>query len=112
MANLVFLHGLESGPHGHKATHLRRAHAVTAPELPTAEAIAFLARGRAALPPDVATAPLRVAADAVASARPDVVIGSSFGGGIAAALSSWDGPLVLMAPAAEKLFRVTRLEKR
>ncbi len=112
MSRVVFLHGLESGPNGHKPTRLRRSHEVTAPVLPTAEAIAFLSREHAALPDDVAAAPLRVAAEAVASAQPELVIGSSFGGGIAAALKAWDGPLVLMAPAAEKLFRVTRLGRR
>lgn len=112
MPNIVFLHGLESGPGGHKPTVLKQKHTVTAPELPTREAMAHLSRELSALPAEIAAAPLRVAAEAVAAAKPDVVVGSSFGGGIAAALSGWGGPLVLMAPAAEKLFRVTSLPKR
>ena len=46
MRRVVFLHGLESGPHGHKAQRLGAAYALTAPELPTAEAREFLAAQR------------------------------------------------------------------
>lgn len=112
MANIVFLHGLESGPGGHKATRLRTVHQVTAPQLPTKRSQEWLAVKRAQLPPDVAAEPLAVAAKAVAEARPDVVVGSSFGGAMAAALLEWQGPLVLLAPAAEKLLGITALPKR
>ena len=39
---VVFLHGLESGPGGHKPQRLSAAHTLTVPHLPTREAIAFL----------------------------------------------------------------------
>jgi pimeloyl-ACP methyl ester carboxylesterase len=116
---VVFLHGLESGASGNKAKRLRATHDLTAPELPTAEARAFLA-GNAdgqgwVLPEAVAAKPFEVARAAVAAARPDVLIGSSFGGGLAARLAAegaYDGPLVLLAPAAAKLFAVTALPQR
>ncbi|MBL8949850.1 MAG: hypothetical protein JNK82_03675 [Myxococcaceae bacterium] len=109
---VVFLHGLEGGPHGHKPTRLRAAnHEVIAPELPTKATRELLMKRRAPLPADIAAEPIRVAAEAVASAAPHVVVGSSFGGALAASLT-WGGPLVLMAPAAEKLVGVLSLPKR
>ena len=114
---VVFLHGLESGPAGSKAQRLgsNPRYTVTAPELPTRAAIDFLAGGGAALPVAIAQGPSTVALKAIREAQPDVVVGSSFGGGIAtqlAAQGSYDGPLVLLAPAGTKLFGVSALPKR
>jgi pimeloyl-ACP methyl ester carboxylesterase len=112
---LVFLHGLESSPAGHKPTLLRRTHDVVAPALPTQETYEFLMETRAQLPAHIAAKPLDVARRAVLEAKPEVVVGSSFGAGLAAMLAAegtWNGPLVLCAPAAAKLFGVTALPQR
>lgn len=114
---VVFLHGLESGPGGSKAQYLRADSRleVTAPELPTEAAIAFLKIRREVLPPEIVEPIANAARDSVESARAEVVIGSSFGGGAAMLLAArhhYDGPLVLLAPAGEKLFGIAALPRR
>lgn len=118
MARIVFLHGLEGSATGSKPTWLKEhGHDVTAPILDTSALIAFLSRGDGwgeglIAPPDVLAKPRAAAADALASSAPDVVVGSSFGGGLAMDLwqsGAWRGPLVLLAPAGRKLFGIQRL---
>jgi pimeloyl-ACP methyl ester carboxylesterase len=112
---ILWLHGLESGPNGHKPTWLRaKGHELVAPVLPTQGTVDFLSQQLAPLPATVADEPYAVALKALES-KPEVVAGSSFGGGLAARLAAegaWAGPLVLMAPAAVKLFGVGRLPAR
>lgn len=90
MKRVLFLHGLESGPAGTKATWLRGRYGAACPKLDTTTFPAAVASGRAAL----------------AEARPDVIVGSSFGGAVAVALlqeGAWAGPTVLIAPAAGRV---------
>lgn len=90
MKRVLFLHGLESGPNGTKAQWLRGRYGAACPQLATSTFPAALAGGRAA----------------VLAERPDVIVGSSFGGAVAVALlqdGAWAGPTVLIAPAAGKL---------
>lgn len=82
------IHGLEGSPNGAKAQ--------------------FLASRFDALTPGMDTrdfeGSIRVQAEAITRFRPDVLVGSSFGGAVAAALlqrGSWHGPTVLLAPALE-----------
>lgn len=87
---ILFLHGLESGPSGTKARWLASRYPTVTPQLDTSSLAAALAGARAA----------------VAEVRPSVIVGSSFGGGLAVALLAegvWRGPTVLIAPAQGKL---------
>ncbi|MEZ4390187.1 MAG: YqiA/YcfP family alpha/beta fold hydrolase [Polyangiales bacterium] len=83
-----FIHGLEGHPRGTKAV--------------------FLAERFEALTPSMVTSDLegsiRTQHEALQAFRPDVLVGSSFGGAVAVALlarGAWRGPTVLLAPAAE-----------
>lgn len=103
---VLFLHGLEGSPTGPKVQHLQQnsQFEVFAPALDTAPVIEFLKAGRAEaeLVPLLETS-FHIASNAVARFAPHVVVGSSFGGAIAAMLASrevWAGPLVLLAPAS------------
>lgn len=104
---IVFLHGLEGSPNGTKPGWLRTAgHAVTAPLLETRALVAAFMAG-APPTPDLWAEALETASRTVTDARPDVVVGSSFGGGLALELMHrglWRGPAVLLAPAGRKLF--------
>jgi predicted esterase len=85
-----FIHGLESSPQGSKAVFLASRFDATTPTMDTR---------------DLAGA-IETQARALAEIRPDVVVGSSFGGAIAVALLArglWRGPTLLLAPAAAKL---------
>lgn len=67
------------------------------------------------LPASIAEGPLAVARETIERSSPDVLVGSSYGGGVAATLAArgiYEGPLVLLAPAAAKLFAVTALPRR
>ncbi len=109
MTRVLFLHGLEGSPQGDKPTRLRSLAGVevTAPALPTGPLQVFRqANPRASIPPDLVQPSLRLARDALGACRPDVVVGSSFGGGVALFLAftrAWSGPLVLLAPAGAKV---------
>jgi dienelactone hydrolase len=118
---IVFLHGLEGSPHGTKPTWLREAgHDVSAPELDTTLVRAHLEQwmkagqpAASSMPASAFRAPLQTAREALQQAGVDVVVGSSFGGGLAlecARLGLWRGPLVLLAPAGRKLFGITSVE--
>lgn len=117
MARIVFLHGLEGTATGSKPTWLKNAgHDVTAPVLDTRDLITWLSDlqardGMPSVPTSTIEKPLQAAKDALA-VGPDVVVGSSFGGGLALLLQSlglWRGPMVLLAPAGTKLFGLTTL---
>lgn len=85
-----FIHGLEGSPQGAKARFLQAHFDAVAPAMDTR---------------DLAGA-IETQAAAVRARRPDVLVGSSFGGAIAVALLQrgiWQGPTILLAPAAAKL---------
>lgn len=82
-----FAHGLESSARGTKARILAEHFDAVTPEMDTADFEACVA----------------VHAAALRSFRPDVLVGSSFGGAVAVELLSrglWRGPTLLLAQAA------------
>jgi pimeloyl-ACP methyl ester carboxylesterase len=116
---LLFLHGLEGSPTGVKARRLRAMAdvEVLAPSLPTEGVLAFRdANGPSVpVPPEVTAPAAEVARRALETGKPDVVVGSSFGGGLAlwlAVKAHWEGPLVLLAPAGARLFALGHLPPR
>ena len=81
-----FAHGLESNPQGSKARELRRHFELACPEMDTRDFEACV----------------KVHAATIAREKPDVLVGSSFGGAVALALlerGMWRGPTLLLAPA-------------
>lgn len=124
---LLYLHGLESGPNSQKAQYLRACgrYEVTAPQLPTEALIAAIQQRRATSATltaedmqqlaAIVKPSLEVATEAAAESKPHVVVGSSFGGGVACALATaglYAGPMVLLAPAARRLFQIQALPAR
>lgn len=84
---ILFLHGYGSDPDGIRPMFLQESgYEVVHP----------------ALPDDDFQASLRIAQQSFDQARPDVVVGSSRGGGIAMNIDTRDVPLVLIAPAWSK----------
>jgi predicted esterase len=82
-----FAHGLESSPHGNKARLLREHFVAETPAMDTRDFESCVA----------------VHAANLTRFRPDLLIGSSFGGAVAVALLQrglWSGPTLLLAPAA------------
>jgi predicted esterase len=87
---VLYIHGLESGPLGNKARFLAARFDTLTPQMDTSDLAACI----------------EVQTTAIASFAPDVVVGSSFGGGVAVALliaGAWRGPTVLLAHAARKM---------
>ena len=85
-----FIHGLESSPLGEKARYLAANFDTRTPHMDTSDLEGAMEIQRAS----------------IAAWRPDVVVGSSFGGAIAVALlgrGHWRGPTLLLARAAAKL---------
>ncbi len=114
---VLFLHGLESGPQGQKARYLAGRFEARTPDMQTGRGVA--ARAEDPRPSDrsaVDGPPARRAAEVelfqrcvalqraeLAAFRPDVLVGSSFGGAVAVALlreGAWRGPTLLLAQAA------------
>jgi fermentation-respiration switch protein FrsA (DUF1100 family) len=84
---ILFLHGWQSVPGGVKPTFLaQHGHEVINPKLPDEDF----------------EAAVRIAQAEYDRHRPDVVVGSSRGGGVAMNLDSGDTPLVLLCPAWKK----------
>jgi predicted esterase len=82
-----FVHGLESSPRGKKARLFAEHFTATTPAMDTRDLEACV----------------RVHAEELTRFRPDVLVGSSFGGGVAVALLQrglWRGPTLLLAQAA------------
>jgi predicted esterase len=82
-----FIHGLEGSPQGNKARLLARHFDTLTPAMDTSDFAACVA----------------VQSDALASFRPDALVGSSFGGAVAVELLQrgvWRGPTLLLAQAA------------
>ena len=90
MTKVQFIHGLEGSPQGTKAQLLARH---------------FEARTPAMDPSDFESC-VAVQRRCLGEFRPEVVVGSSFGGAVAVALlqrGDWAGPTLLLAQAAERL---------
>jgi pimeloyl-ACP methyl ester carboxylesterase len=87
---IVFFHGLESGPNGTKARFLKAHFDAVVPGLPTGDFPACLELARQVLK----------------ESPPVVLVGSSYGGAIAQVMlgeGRWTGKTILIAPAGEKL---------
>jgi len=83
----LFIHGLEGSPQGAKATFLAREFTARTPAMDTSDVAGCFATQKAA----------------IADLRPDVVVGSSFGGGLLLLLLQkgvWRGPSLFLAQAA------------
>lgn len=96
MLRVLFIHGLEGSPHGRKAQLFDAHHEALTPAMDTSDFEACV----------------RQQAAAIDAFRPDVIVGSSFGGAIAWALldrRSWSGPTLLLAAAARKYEPSARL---
>ena len=84
---ILFLHGWQSVPGGVKPSYLaQHGHKVLNPPLPDEDF----------------EAAVRIAQAEYDRHRPDVVVGSSWGGAVAMNLDSGDTPLVLLCPAWRK----------
>jgi hypothetical protein len=84
-----FIHGLEGSPQGSKAQLLAQHFTALTPAMDTGDFAACVA----------------VQAEALVRFRPDVLVGSSFGGAVAVELLQrglWRGPTLLLAQAASK----------
>ena len=87
MLRVQFIHGLEGSPSGRKARLLAEHFEARTPEMDTSDFEACV-RSQAAV---------------LETFRPDVLVGSSFGGAVAVALLQrglWQGPTLLLAQAA------------
>lgn len=112
----MYLHGLESGPMGTKVIALRRdGLEVVAPQLDAAPVAALLRDGSTDRDAYLRAldAPVAQGLEALAAARPDVVVGSSFGAAVLARMivdpRYGDTPAVMLAGAGVKLAGTTSL---
>jgi alpha/beta superfamily hydrolase len=83
-----FIHGLEGSPQGAKAQLLAQHFTAVTPVMDTSDFEGCVA----------------LHAETIASFRPDILVGSSFGGAVAVALLQrrlWRGPTLLLAQAAQ-----------
>lgn len=115
--DILFLHGLEGSPQGHKGTWLREHYGAHAPALDTRAARDAVARFALEgtrwrwRPEDVELAlrsPMLQALEALARQPRRLIIGSSFGGALLVELihqGHWRGPTILLAAAAAKMHR-------
>ena len=90
MPRILFLHGLESSPSGLKARWLAEHYQAWTPALTTGDWSLALAQARAG----------------IQEWKPDLLIGSSFGGALLLALlleGSWQGPCIFIAQAGVRL---------
>jgi len=93
-----FIHGLESGPQGVKARLLASTFDSNTPQMDTSNFEGCIAQH----------------ANLIQTDKPDVLVGSSFGGAVLVALLQrglWDGPSLLLAQAALKRGLTTTLPK-
>ncbi|MBX3468641.1 MAG: hypothetical protein KF878_17340 [Planctomycetes bacterium] len=86
---VLFMHGLESSPQGDKARYLAARFDAHTEAMDTGDFLACLEQQ----------------ARAIEAFRPDVVVGSSFGGALAVVLlarGAWAGPTLLLAQASAR----------
>lgn len=96
MPRVQFIHGLEGSPQGTKARLLAEHFQARTPDMDTSDFEACA----------------RLQAEVAADFRPDVLVGSSFGGAVALALlqrGRWCGPTLLLAQAGRSLGLALRL---
>lgn len=87
---VLFVHGLEGSPRGAKAVFLDRHFTAHTPAMNTSDFAGCVAQQE----------------KAIEQFHPDVVVGSSFGGGVVVELlrrRAWTGPTLLLAQAAAKM---------
>lgn len=87
---MQFIHGLEGSPRGTKGRYLARHFETRAPAMDTRDFEGCVTQQ----------------AEALAAFRPDVLVGSSFGGAVAVALLDrglWRGPTLLLAQGSQHL---------
>ena len=105
---VLFLHGLEGTALGTKVMWLRAAgFDVIAPVLPTDTVKQHVEARTGPLIEAAFAEALEAATQAIRESTPDLIVGSSFGGGLTVEVMHrglWAGPVVLLAPAARKLF--------
>ena len=97
----MYLHGLEGTPSGKKGSWMVEQFHAHAPEMP-----AKLAN------PDAFEQSYQIAANAVRTLQPNLIVGSSFGGAILLRLiheGVWEGPSVFLAQAGVKYGLSARL---
>jgi predicted esterase len=90
---ILYIHGLESGPTGRKVSYLRRLTDIWCDQLPVSSGFEACVLQQTM---------------SVAAYKPDIVIGSSFGGAVATELMMrkvWTGPTLLLAPAWQEIKR-------
>jgi hypothetical protein len=93
---ILFLHGWNSRPGGVKPSYLaQHGHRVLNPTLPD----------------DDFDAAVRIAQEEYDRGQPDVIVGSSRGGGVAMNIASGDTPLVLLCPAWRRWGRARTVKK-
>jgi predicted esterase len=93
---IQFVHGLESSPQGRKAKFLENRFIAYTPQMDTSDFASCI----------------RLQTEAVTSFRPDLLLGSSFGGAVVVTLLElgvWNGPTLLLAPAALRYDPAARL---
>ena len=117
---ILFLHGLEGSPSGEKATHLCHNYDTVVPTLDVSGFKVLYERHGEVLDDifylegvqESLEKPLKQARDVILIDKPDLVIGSSFGGALLAMLiveGTWDGPSLFLASAAKKLTGLNRV---
>ncbi len=114
---VLFLHGLEGSPTGEKPRRLREMAGVEviAPALPTGPLQAWRANNPHGTAPLALIEPALEVATQALTPEVSVVVGSSFGGGLALMLAvsgKWAGPLVLLAPAGVRAIAPQGLRER
>jgi predicted esterase len=108
MTNVMYLHGLEGNSNGVKGSYCQTQYGAVAPQMPAT--IESLMRSRKECVKNC----YQIAKEAVLSHKPDLIIGSSFGGGITMALMQNNvhkGKAVLLAPAGVKYGLPTLIPK-
>ena len=96
MLRVQFIHGLEGSPQGSKAQFLARHFDARTPAMDTSDFEVCV----------------RLQADFIRSFKPEVLVGSSFGGAVALRLlrdGVWRGPTLLLAQAGIKLGAARKL---
>lgn len=99
MTKVMYLHGLEGEPNGVKGSYCQTHYNAVAPQMPAT--LESLMRSRK----DCIKTCYKIAKEAVLKHKPDLIIGSSFGGGITMALMQNEvhkGKAILLAPAGVK----------
>ena len=99
MTKVMYLHGLEGNANGTKGSYCQTHYNAIAPQMPAT--LESLMRSRK----DCVKECYQIAKEAILKHKPDLIIGSSFGGGVTMALMQNNvhkGKAILLAPAGVK----------